>query len=220
MFISPTEPEVLRDIGVTSSQPEEYGVDVLWQSKLGLVGIQRKEFPNDFLASVHDGRLNREYAMMKSLDVAVLLLEGKGQWTSEGRLIRGHNGKRHAWDRTQHRNYLASVQLRGVQVQTTDNIRDTIKFVQDLRRWSSKDHHLGLDTRPAARGTQWGSIENDDYVKYLYMSLPGIGPVQADALLQHLGMIFRLDVGEEELQTVPGIGKGRAKKIVRVFRKD
>lgn len=218
MFVAPTEPVKLKDIGVVSSTPEDYGVDVLWQSKLGLVGVQRKEFPNDFLASVHDGRLNREYAMMKSLDVAILMVEGKGSWTSEGSLIRPFNGKRHPWNKATHHNYLASVQLRGVQVHTTDNLDDSIRFLEGLERWSNKDGHTGLDSRPAAMTTPWASVENVDYQRYLYQSLPGINIVRATALQEHLGMIFSLRVSEEDLMTVPGIGKGLAKKIVGVFR--
>jgi ERCC4-type nuclease len=209
---------MLRDIGVTSSLPEQYGVDVMWKSKLGVIGIQRKEFPNDFLASVHDGRLNREYAQMKALDVAVLVLEGRASWTTEGVLIKDRNGKRHPWNKQQHRNYLASVQLRGIQVHNTESLRDTIDFVNHLHGWSEKDSHTGLDSRPAAQGPQWGTASNEDYVRYLYQSLPGINTVLATAIHQHLGMIFRLEVGEEELMTVPGIGKGRAKNIVKVFQ--
>jgi ERCC4-type nuclease len=218
MFISPTEPPALREIGAVAMLPEEYGADILWQSKLGLVGIQRKEFPNDFLASVHDGRLNTQLAQMKSLDIAVLLLEGRANWTIDGQLIRNRNGKRHAWNRDSHRNYLASVQLRGVQVQYSESLVDTISFIQTFSRWTNKNSHHGLDNRPAAGGPQWGTVSNEDYVRYLYSSLPGINAILADSISQTLGMIFRLDVTEEELMSVPGIGKGRAKNIMKVFK--
>ena len=65
MFISPTEPKRLGDTGVVSLTPEEYGVDVLFQTELGLVGVQRKVFPGEFLASVHEGWINKEDAQMR-----------------------------------------------------------------------------------------------------------------------------------------------------------
>lgn len=219
MFISPTEPEVFKALGVVSLTPEEYGADILWQSKLGLVGVQRKEFPNDFLASVHDGRLNREYAQMKALDVAVLMLEGRPRWTLGDQLIRDRNGKRNAWTKQQHRNYLTSVQMRGIQVHWTEDKQDSVKFLQGFHHWTEKADHSSLDHRPAAARSDWGTISNEDYVRYLYQSLPGINTVLANAIMQTLGVIFRLEVTEEELMTVPGIGKGRAKNIVKVFRK-
>lgn len=219
MFVSPTEPEALRAIGAVSLLPEEYGADIMWNSKLGLVGVQRKEFPSDFLASVQDGRLNMQLAQMKALDVAILMLEGRQNWTTEGQLIRSSYGRRDSWDRNQHRNYLMSVQLRGVSIQTTDSLPDTIFCINALRRWSNKAKHGALDNRPAAPGPQWGTTSNEDFVKYLYKSLPGINAVLADALFEHLGMIFRLDVSEDDLKSVPGIGKGRASKIIRVFER-
>lgn len=219
MFISPTEPAVFSELGISNPLPEHYGVDFLWSSELGLVGVQRKVFPGDFLASVHDGRLNREYAMMKELDVAVLLLEGKAHWTSEGALIRDRTDKRHQWSLTQHRNYLASVQMRGVQVHHSSSQVDTASFLMDMQVWTNKRDHTGLSSRPAARG-KWGDISNHDYYEYLLQSLPGIGPKQAAAIRTTLGVILKPVVDAEQLMTVPGIGKGKAEKLLAVFNGD
>lgn len=219
MFISPTEPAVLKEEGISSSLPEQYGVDILWASELGTVGVQRKQFPGDFLASVHDGRLNREYAMMKELDLAILLLEGTPHWTSEGNLIRDRTDKRTQWTLTQHRNYLASVQLRGIQVHTSTSLGDTATFLRTLQVWTNKNDHTSLSVRPAA-GKRWGDIGNHDYYEYLLQSLPGIGAKQATAIRQHLGIIIKPVVDAETLMTVPGIGKGRADGILAVFKDD
>lgn len=217
MFISPTEPPELRAIGATDLLPEEFGADILWDSPLGRVGIQRKVFPGDFLSSVHDDRLYEGLKKMKQLDIAILLLEGKQLFTTEGQLIRDRNGKRSAWSRDQHRNYLTSVQLRGIQYAHTDSLSDTIGYVNNLRMWTYKGDHRSLDIRSAARGDAWGTITNVDYQRHLLQGLPGVGPKQADAIIQTLGFIFGLTVGEDELMTVPGIGKGRARKIAKVF---
>lgn len=218
MFVAPTEPPKFRELGATSSEPEKYGVDFLWQSQLGLVGVQRKQFPDDFLASVHDGRLNREYGMMRELDLAVLMLEGKAHFTSDGNLIRARNGKRTGWTRTQHRNYLSSVQLRGIQVCWTETITDSVSYLRDMQLWTDKDGHDSLDQRPSAKGTsKWGEVTDTDYLCHLLQSFDGIGPKQARAIVQHLGNPLALVVTKEDLMSVPGIGKGRAEKIVKVF---
>lgn len=217
MFISPTEPERLRDIGVVSILPESFGADILFQSELGLVGVQRKEFPNDFLASVHDGRLNKQIAQMQDLNLGVLLLEGIERWTTDGKLIRQSYDKRNGWSRVQHRNYLVSVQLRGVVIAQADNLTDTIGYCNSLQVWCNKPNHDSLSIRGGVERDAWGNIGNREYAEYLIQGLPDIGPKLARAILDTIGLPFRLNVTEEELMTVPGISKGRARKIRRVF---
>ena len=221
MFISPTEPKALHDLGVISMIPEDHGVDIMWNSKLGTIGVQRKTFPDDFLSSMKDDRLNKEYIQMKQLDVAVLLLEGRQQWTTEGELYGayGNTGRSYTWSRTQHRNYLTSVQLRGIQVQTSDSITDTVDYLRSLRLWSDKGDHSSLDRRAvgAAASELYGTVRNPDYVRWLYQSLPRVGPKQAGMIYKHLGMIFGLKVTYEDLIMVPGVGPKLAQGIVDVF---
>lgn len=228
MFISPSEPPMIQAIGIVSPLPEQYGVDILWNSRLGMIGIQRKQFPSDFLASTQDGRLNREYLQMKQLDIAMLLIEGIPRWTLEGELIGDtHRGKRsYSWSRVQHRDYIASVQMRGIQVHSSDSLTDTVDFVNGLRVWSDKRDHHSLDQRPdksgrlkeaAEQDDVWGSISSSSYIQYLYQSLPGVGPAKAGAIYRQLGMIFRLTVSQEELEMVPGMGKRGASMIVEMF---
>lgn len=218
MLIAPTEPRTLIEIGACSSKPEDYGADILWQSELGLVGIQRKVFPGDFLKSVHDGRLYKEYQQMKGLDLAVLLLEGKGRWTTEGILIKDHGDIRYGWTRDQHRHYLTSVQRRGIVVQETDSLRDTIAFLEAFREWTDKGDHDSLERRPGPEPEIWGSRLSDrDYILHLIQSLPKVGPKKARMLLDTHGNPFKLTLTEEEIAATPGFGKILAKRIVRLF---
>lgn len=211
MFIAPTEPQQLKDIGVVSLMPEDYGVDVLWFNGDSIFGIQRKQFPSDFLASIRDGRLNREYAQMKQLTQAYLLLEGRPTWTSGDMLM----NTRTSWSKRQHCNYLASVQYRGIHVVWADTLSDTVKTVGYLDDWTDKSDHNSLDHRPTV--SAWGNVTNEDYLRYLYQSLPGIDIVLAKSIVKTLGNIFAIKVTKEELMTVPGIGPGRADNILRVF---
>ena len=220
MFVSPTEPPVFVDTldWITSSVPENYGADFLWNSPLGLVGVQRKEFPGDFLASVQDGRLGGEaFGKMAQLQVAVLLLEGRDRWTTEGYLM--SSGKYHqSWTRTQHRNFLASTQLRGVHVQWSDDKFDTVSFLRDLYAWSQKPRHAATTHRITPEGS-WGHVSNRDFQVHVLSSLPGISIVLASAMIDTLGFPLGLRVTREQLMTVPGIAAGRADKIIKTFEK-
>jgi len=221
LYVAPTEPWDLKKLGISTLLPEEYGVDIYWESYMGKCGIQRKRFPDDFLASVFDGRLNREYAMMKGLDLAILLLEGKGHWTVDGRLLRPVNGKRWAWTEPQHRAYLASVQLRGIQVHTTHSLSDTVAFIDTMRMWSNKTNHNSLSSRPGPKGTNgfWGDIDDEDYQLHMIQGIPGISVKRAKAIMEKVGFPFMLSVSKEELLSVPGIGKGLADRIWNMFNK-
>jgi ERCC4-type nuclease len=217
VFISPTEPKPLRDIGIVTPYSETYGCDIYWTIRDLKFGVQRKEFPNDFLASVHDGRLGEQIAKGAGLDTMVLILEGRPSWTSGGKLIRSNGGKRHPWDKSQHRRFLATVQSKGVQIQWTDGLYDTIEAVNDLVAWSEKEEHLSLERRTKVGKDKWGRRTNLAWQKHFIQGLPGVGPKQAGAIIETLGFPFKLEVTTEMLQLVPGVGKKRAEQIVRVF---
>lgn len=85
ILVSPAEhaPKLLA-LGKVSGVPERFGADFWW---IGVGakkwGVQRKEL-RDFVASAEDGRLARERGQMQSLDVVVLVLEGKMRVNGSG----------------------------------------------------------------------------------------------------------------------------------------
>lgn len=227
IYISPAEPKMFWVLGEISEEPEQAGVDFMWSSPMGMVGVQRKQFPGDFLASVHDGRLNREYLQMDAaLDIKVLMLEGKGNWTVDGELIEswGHRGdqqRRRQWNQTTHRNYLSSVQIiKGVTVQQSQNMHDSMSFIKEFFIWTQKKEHTALDVRPAAQAQgYWDSLSNRDFQRYWLQSMPIIGPKLANNILDHLGFPFSIHVTKEDLMEVEGIGEVRASRIMDMFEK-
>jgi ERCC4-type nuclease len=223
MFIAPTEPPPLKAIGVSSLLPESHGVDIFWESALGKVGVQRKKFPSDFLASVYDGRLAREYPMMLvDLDIAVLLLEGRQYWGNNGNLIKDRGGRRVTWTRRAHRHHLASVMRMGIHVQVTDDLDDTIRFVEEFREWTDDPDHGSILRRPGPRGAGWGDLTNEDFLAHFIQGIPGMGQKTAKNLIDHFGgkLPLKLTVTEKELLAVPGVGKGMAKTIKEMFDAD
>lgn len=213
MLVSPTEPSALRSIGTTSSKPEQYGVDFLFPSKLGLVGVQRKEI-SDLIASAHDGRLARELVLMKRLDIGMLMVEGQIRWTNDGQLLNSQG-----WSKTQHRGLLWSVQLKGFWIGTSESLVETSELLLNFSRYLDKGNHNSLLTRPKARG-DWGSPTDRDFAVHLLQSFPGIGPETAGAIFDTYGVPIKWTITDIDLQLVPGVGKGRAQSLIRALNQE
>lgn len=213
-ILAPTERDLHRLLPhhPVNLTPERFGVDVIWASKpSGLVGVQRKAFPSDFIASVTDGRLAKEVAQMARLDVAVLVLEGRATWTTEGELVASY-GQR--WTRRSHRAFLWSMRAANVWVDWTDDPSDTAGFITDLEAWSRKAKHNSLMRRPGARDG-WGTASNRQWQEHLLMGLPDVGPELAARIIDTLGMPFGWRVTEHDLLHVHGIGKVKARRLMK-----
>lgn len=210
LIVAGSEPPSFRAIAdVVSNSAEKMGVDAMWSSKSwGMVGVQRKEF-KDLIASVADGRLAREVAQMQRLGLAVLMIEGRPSWTSDGELV--HRYAR--WTKSQHRGLVRSVQSKGVWVESTDSLADTIDAVQDMRRWSERDRHSSLDRRPKPTGA-WGKADQRDFASHLVQGVDGVGPVLANAILDRFkGIPWTWTCTFDELLEVPGMGPATAEKM-------
>ena len=212
LLVAPTEPKQLKAIGTSSSVPEQYGVDVMWGTEGGLCGIQRKEF-KDLLASINDGRLVKEVSQMQQLSTRVLVVEGQPKWTDDGELMDRYT----KMTRPQLHAYLLSIRSKGIWVDWTRNLSETIEYVDTCRRWTCKPVHRALSARPKPNG-KWGVATSRDFAIHLLTSLDGIGPGVAENILDHFGKVpLKWEVTEEQLREVPGIGKVRAKKMIEVL---
>lgn len=211
MLIAPTESNALKALGKSSLLPEKHGVDILFAYNGGWYGIQRKEI-SDLIASVHDGRLQRELGQMKRLEKAVLLVEGKIQFTMDGELMGKGFGQ--PWTRKQHMGLLWSVREKGVWVDQSESLTDTIAFASAFEAWVRKGKHHSLDRRPGPV-TVWGKPDDTDYACHLVQGLPGMGPELAQRIVQMYGLPFGWKVSREDLLKVPGIGKKTADQLWR-----
>lgn len=211
MYVSAAEPASLRTLGQYSPLPESFGVDFLIPCPVGMVGVQRKEI-HDLIASRSDGRLARELAQMKQLDIAILLVEGNLRWTSDGQLL----SSRSRWTRGEHLGLLFSVQSSGIWVNSSTGLTDSLEYLRLLERWFQKEKHAGINVRPKPQ-TAWGNRDNRDYAVHFIQGLDGIGPKVAGDIFDRFGMPFELKVTVEDLRSVPGVGPKRAEKIWRLF---
>lgn len=209
MFVSAAEPKSLQGLGTYSSLPEAYGCDFLITAPVGLVGVQRKEI-HDLIASRADGRLVRELAQMKQLDIAVLLVEGRLKWTSDGTL----STSRTQWSRAQHLGLLFSIQSSGVWVNSSESLTDSAEYLRALENWVSKADHKGILTRPKPK-TSWGQRNDRDFGIHLIQSFDGIGPGVAGAIFDRFGVPLKWTIEKKELESVVGVGPKRAEKLWR-----
>ena len=211
--VAPTEPDALKRIGTVTLLPERFGVDVLIPTRIGLVGIQRKQFPSDFLSSVHDGRLQKEFGQMKILAHAFLLLEGRPTWTSDGKLA---NTSHFKWTVDSMTGFLLSLQIQyNVGLLWTEDTNETILVCKRVEGWFAKTSHNSMRVRPRP-SNPWQSRNNEDWQVWMLQGVPGIGPGTAEAICKHFGRLpLQLTVGEVELRAVPGVGKKTANDLLR-----
>ena len=214
MLIAPTEPAQLHAIGTTSSAPERFGADILIPGSGFLIGVQRKEFPGDFLSSLSDNRLTTLAIKLQAVPMRVLLLEGTQRWSDSGHLIGHKYGQGSRFTRQQLRGLTWSLHHEfGIVTYHTDDISDTVQFLQDLQRWALKTDHTSLLHR-AGPVTDKMRLTPRDWGVYLLQGFEGVGPKVAGAIYDHFGRVpFTLDVTDKQLLTVPGLGKVRVRKI-------
>jgi ERCC4-type nuclease len=188
---------------------------VLLATRMGLIGIQRKEV-TDLVASVQDGRLSKELAQMKSLDIGILLIEGRMLWTSEGTLLRDHQHGR--WTRQQQLGVELSAQLKGVWIVKSDSLQGTIELLSMLQSWATTDRSL-LSTRTGPV-SPWGHKTNLDWLYHLVQGIEGVGPKLAKVIVDKFGCPFQWipEVTPLSLTALEGIGHGRAEKIYKALQ--
>lgn len=206
---------MLKGAGVVSSFPENYGCDIAIIAPEGkIVGIQRKLFPDDLMASLSDGRLPEQLQKMRGLDRAVLVLEGYGQWTTEGQLI--HRTK---FNRNNLYGLVWSLFWEfGVVVIQVGDMEETLDVCKALEAWVGKKDHVSLLGRPAAPRSPWGSRTNADFALHFLTGAPDLGPKRAKALIDHCGRVpLTWTISREEMVEVPGIGPKTAERLFEMF---
>jgi Fanconi anemia group M protein len=182
-------------------------------------GVQRKTIPNDLIASVMDGRLQRELAMAlnSGVDVRILLLEGPRRFNADGfmydKVPRFHSG----WTEKEFNNLLRSVTLQfGVICEFSENIEASIEC---LRSWIDYlgRRHVSLFTRPKIR-SEWNTrLTVEQQKSFILQGFPGISATLAERILKHFGGLpLKWTCTEEELTEVHGIGKLTAKKLMEI----
>jgi ERCC4-type nuclease len=216
-LIAPTEPSDLRATGQTTLVTEKHGCDVIGISSTAIVGYQRKT-PDDLLASLHDGRLAKQIAQIKSsalLTHAILIIEGEWQWTTDGQLLSSYNV---GFTRKSLMSLIVQIQVNGIVLLQTDGLTDTISTLNSVTISLSKSSHQTLFRRPKQSLTSWGTKNSAEWANHLLQSFDGIGPATATSLVTFFGKLpLAWTCSEAQLKEVPGIGKTLARSLYRAL---
>ena len=209
MLISPTEPKKLKALGTVSSKPEKYGADILVLGNKKRIGVQRKQFPGDLLASLNDGRLYDQLPRLMDLDMALLIIEGHGRWTEDGELIAD---QWHTFTMQQLNGLLFTVMFEfGIPTMWVRDMAGTVDALVHLDKWAQKTKHTSLGRRPTPSKSSWGSATKRHTLQHIMQGFPGIGADASANIIEHFGMApLTFTHSIDELMEVPGIGQKRA----------
>jgi len=216
MLISPTEPKQFHRVGTVSSSPERYGADFLIIGHKQRIGVQRKQFPGDLLASLTDGRLYDQLPRLSDLDRSLLVIEGHGQWTEDGELI---GNKYQRMNISQFYGLLYTIMFEfGVPSIWVGSMRDTIDVLVSLESWAKKKKHKALTQRPGPSKSSWGSTSEQHFAQHLLQGFPGIGPELAGRIVAKFeGVPLTWTHSVDELMEVEGLGKRKAEGMVKAL---
>lgn len=204
MLVSPAEHHpALRDLGPYDSTVESYGVDFLFPSRMGLVGVQRKT-PSDLIASLRGDRIQRELVQMSSsgLDYAFILIEGNWNWESRSKKW----GPRSNFSQAEFAGFLMSVQNLGVMILYSEDQHGTATVLRTLEGWFNKTgDHDSLLRRPKAKVSP---------ELHILQHFDGISLARAKAIYHHFGFLpLMWRVTRDQMAGVPGLGKVSVERL-------
>lgn len=212
--VSSKEPQVIKKLlgeYEQSDWPEDLGLDFGWICPDGkIAGIQRKKFPEDFISSMNDGRLDKEVLQMSDVDWKILVLEGIPRWSTDGTLIEKYNGGITV-------KFLTSMLfsydfIHNIRHHWTSSQVETVNFVKLFHAWSTKEKHTG------ALGTE-RPPSNVDWRDWILRHFPNIGPETSKSILEFNPEPLIWWNNGEDLEKVKGVGRKTAEKLRRALKK-
>lgn len=218
ILVSPTEPDHVKALGKTSSAPETYGCDLLVTTRRRKLGIQRKKFPEDLIASVEDGRLADQLVKMAELDRACVVMVGYPAWTRDGTLVHSSWSKRE-WTFASIWGAVASISFEaGVPVMWVRDETEFGELVGVLDEWNRREKHSTIRTRSRPRAKGWGVSTKTQQAHFL-QGLPGCGPETAERIVDAFeGLPMAWTCTVEEMMEVRGVGRVKAERMGEMVR--
>jgi len=169
------------------------------------IAVERKTI-DDFLQSLISGKLFEQLQRLRSAYARpLLILEGTGLFTKR-------NMNHHAIFGS-----LISISIDlGIHILSTQNPLETADLLYVLAKREQRK-----DQRPVVLRGEKPSLQLFEQQRFIIEGLPHISSVMAVRLLNHFKSIRAVALATpEELQEVPGIGKGIAFDIYKVFHEE
>lgn len=197
---------------VPANLPVDFGFFVGGQQKL----VERKVCPSDFVASIKD-RLHTQGVVLAE-NQGGLILEGKFEYSHDGRVI--VNGYPRDWTVFQITGVIMSLEDAGIKVVSSPSVLHTPAVLHEMYRWFGKVGKPSFISRRPSPRYEWGAPTMKERVLYAFQGF-GMGPETARKAWKAAGTLRRmLEMGEKDLQQIPTIGPGRAKKVLDILDKE
>jgi len=167
------------------------------------VAVELKEVP-DFVNSVIDGRLMSQLKELCKYERPLLIIQGTEDLYSQRNIhpnaLRG---------------MLATIAISyKVPILQTKNPKETAALMAVIAKREQKKEGTTFSPHTSK------PITDKELQEYLVSALPGIGPSLAKPLLEYFGSVRKVYIAaEQDLQKIPLIGKGKAKKINEILDK-
>lgn len=214
ILLAPTENSLKQELGkdaIISSLCEEKGADILIYSSKGLVGLQRKSVPNDFISSFTDGRFARLLPLLtSSCSFYRVVCEGSLKFWPDGTvhlgMTKSHKRVPSRFNRSHIHGMINDLEfIYGIQVHWTEDVKDTVRYIESIQRFMSADKHVGLFTRPKAQSA-WIVPSNEDIHLWILQSFNGIGVSTASKIIEKFGKApLRWTCTIDDLCSIPGV---------------
>lgn len=224
LFISSKEPSHVKKLipeAIPDMWPEDYGLDFAWVTPFGIGGIQRKEFPGDFLSSLSDERLQTLVLKMGDVTWRMIVLEGKPHWGTDGCLLGQFQGRGSIHiDRFQAMMWSIDY-FHKIRCHWTSSLSETIAFVRRFYKWTMKEKHTQFcaEVEYPPNRDEKGNRVKIDWREWCIQHLPDIGQATARKIIQYEPEPLRWWNDGMDLEKVPGIGKKTADSLRRSLKK-
>jgi len=216
----PTEPyEIKNDFGDLGISNPNLPTDYAWFVN-GLKSlIERKHIPQDLLASLSDGRLNKvTQILLENIERggrSYLLLEGFMRCDSNGYIL--NPDRPSGWEIDKVSALISSIQAMGIQILLSPSMKETALVLISQMRWELKGDHRSLRTRPGPAHQPWG--DRPSYAPYMiwgYQGFPGVSVVLAEILYEAASTYEKLlDMSVEDFAGLSRFGKKRSEGLHR-----
>ncbi len=196
-----------------------WGADFMSITPYGFLLIQRKRFPDDFMASYRSGdRLDKE---IKQFDGGVwkyLILElqeelhGRIPWNTNGELVGKYKG-RGGISRSELDGFIESLaHFHKIQTRWTNGLTDTAEIILRIHKWCGKEAHSGVIPMRATPNREEIVRMKSDWRMWILGGFPGMGPSIAKNILKICDepLIWNPEL---RLEAVEKIGKLKAQQF-------
>ncbi len=220
VIITTNEPREVKELFVDRIETP-LPFDMLLYTKRFPLPMERKAIPGDLIASVTDGRLQRELIAMREVNpkFQLLILHGTFEFRRNDDLVMPSKHMK-VWTKKGIRNLIRSLRvMEGVLVDQAETDRDLVNVVNEWQVYLDTDVHRSLRARPRLE-SDWFTPTRTERVRYFYEGIkPGISVVTAKALeKRYHNPIDLYAASVENLMQVDGIGRTTAVRIYNFLR--